>query len=61
MTASRWKSLNCILDKELNIQDLNLGVPLSGPSCGGYKQNCCGVNWIPISILSYSYQNYFYE
>ena len=33
-----------ILDKELNIQDLNLGVPLSGPSCGGYKQNCCGVN-----------------
>merc|ERR1711953_1193102 len=34
-----------ILDKELNIQDLNLGVPLSGPSCGGYKQTpCCGMN-----------------
>jgi len=34
-----------ILDKELNIQDLNLGVPLSGSSCGGYKQTpCCGMN-----------------
>merc|ERR1712062_80194 len=34
-----------ILDKELNIQDLNLGVPRSGPSCGGYKQTpCCGMN-----------------